>query len=170
MTNNHRRTREWLKLALDNISTVVKLFKIKEYAACTFRIQLSVENIQKALIFLLGMQFKKTHEPSRILDAFLQQSGNGEQERDREVVKKIREISRRAKILEKEDTATRYGVFMDEKLVTPSERYDKTKTKTFIQNLAEIIHLTIELLEAIPGFRQDCGELAKLWKKLRRIR
>lgn len=69
MTNNYNRFKEWLDLASNNIDKVIKFYKINEYSACVFRIQLSTEQLQKALIFLLGLQFRKTHKPSKILEA-----------------------------------------------------------------------------------------------------
>jgi len=36
---------------------------------CIFRIQLSMEQLQKALLVLLGLQFRKTHEPSKRLES-----------------------------------------------------------------------------------------------------
>ncbi len=69
MTNNYNRFKEWLGLASNNIDKVIKFYKINEYSACVFRIQLSTEQLQKGLIFLLGLQFRKTHEPSKILEA-----------------------------------------------------------------------------------------------------
>lgn len=66
---NYQRTKEWLILAFNNFEKVLMFFKINEYDDCVFRIQLSMEQPQKALIFLFGVQIRKTHEASRILDS-----------------------------------------------------------------------------------------------------
>ncbi len=68
MADNHKRTKEWLSLSLKNVTRVMGNYKTRDYPFCVFMTQLSIEQLQKSLIFFLGLQFRKTHEPSKILE------------------------------------------------------------------------------------------------------
>jgi len=71
MTSNNEATKEWFRLAYANIKRVIRNYKQQDYADTIFRIQLSTEQVQKAILLFLGIQFRKTHEPSKILDALI---------------------------------------------------------------------------------------------------
>lgn len=166
MTNNYNRFNEWLGLASNNIDKVIKFYKINEYSACVFRIQLSTEQLQKALIFLLGLQFRKTHEPSKILEAIENNSIIQIEKKNLNQIKKLTTIARE---IEKEETATRYGIVIDGKLISPDDYYDKDKTDTFINKLKEIIIIFRELLKEIPDLEQEIKHLHKFIKKIEEL-
>ena len=159
MTSNYNRTKEWLGFAFNNIERVIRNYREKDYADCVFRIQLSIEQLQKALIFLLGLQFRKIHEPSKILESAMK---NEITQNEDEIQEKIGKIVTIAKNIEKEGTFTRYGKIVDDKLITPEEKYDKGKTDEFLNDLKDILLILTDLLKEIPDIEKENVYLHKM--------
>ena len=124
MKDNYTNTKEWLSLAFKNIERVIRNYKISDYSECVFKIQLSIEQLQKALIFLLGFQFHKIHDPSRILESI--ENNNNIIQIEKEIIDRIKNVASLAKDIEGEGTATRYGIIEEGKLITPEDKYGKT--------------------------------------------
>jgi HEPN domain-containing protein len=156
MTTNYEATKQWLKLVYNNFDRIIRNFIVDDYAATMFRIQLSVEQLQKSLLFSLGIQFRKTHEPSRILDSIL----NDENYKlDENVSENLEKLSFLAKRIEKEETATRYEIKKEGKIITPEEYYDRGKIIAFLGNLEEIIDLVIIYFKINPYLDQEVNKL-----------
>ncbi len=166
MTTNYKRTKEWLDLAFDNIETLISNYKISEYSTCVYKIQLSIEQLQKALLNLFGLQFRKTHEPSKILRSFLNKKNT---QIENENIKQIKNIVDLAEIIEREGTATRYGIIKDEKLISPKELYNKVKTDEFLKNLKEILSILIELFKEIPDLESELKTLSEFITKIEEL-
>jgi HEPN domain-containing protein len=105
LTSNYDSTKQWFQLAYNNIKRVIRNYKQKDYADTIFRIQLSVEQLQKGLLIFLGFQFKKSHEPSKIIDSILMKT---DVNLDDKIKRNLKDISLYAKEIEKEVTFTRY--------------------------------------------------------------
>lgn len=166
MTDNHQRTKEWLNLALTNINRVIGSYRQRDYSICIYFIQLSIEQLQKSLIFLLGLQFRKTHEPSKILES-IETDKNIQIEFD--ILKKIKKIASISKEIESEGPSTRYGELIDGELLTPEKKYDKDNAKKFLNDLKEIIIQLLSLLENLPDFELEMKFLQKKNKKLGKL-
>ena len=166
LTTNYERTKEWLDLAFDNLDKVVKFYKINEFAACVFRIQLSTEQLQKALIVLLGLQFRKTHEPSKILELI---EFNEHIKIEKKVLEKIKRIAVISKKIEEEGTATRYGIIVDNKLISPDEKYDKTKTDECLDDLKRVLIFFKDLFKENPDLKPELTRLSEFITKIREL-
>lgn len=164
MTSNHENSRDWLRLAFLNIDRALRNYKINDFAACVFRIQLSIEQLQKALVFLFGMQFRKTHEPSEILSSI-------EPDKNAQIDDKIRvqveKITKLAKNIEDEGTATRYGIIEKNKLIsTPEDRFKKPEAENYLNDLKEILMALHKTLENLPNFEKELEKLSYYTKEL----
>ena len=166
MTTNYNRTKEWLDLAFDNIETLISNYKISEYSTCVYKIQLSIEQLQKALLYLFGLQFRKTHEPSKILRSFL---NNKNIQIENENIKQIKNIVDLAEIIEREGTATRYGILKDGKLISPKKIYNKVKTDEFLKNLKKILSIIIELFKENPDLEPELKTLSEFITKIKEL-
>jgi HEPN domain-containing protein len=164
LTTNYHRTKEWFELALNNLNRVIRNFEFRDYADCVFRIQLTIEQLQKSLLFLLGLQFRKTHFVSKILEN-IDDYENLNLEED--VSKQIKEIAELSKILEEENTKTRYGIIEDNKLITPEETYNKDKTIEFLIVLNKIIEKVVTLLEPLSELENLNSNLKKNSQKIK---
>lgn len=162
MVINHKKTKDWLKLAFNNLDRVTRNFKVNDYADCIFRIQLSIEQLQKSLLFLMGLQFKKTHEPSKIIESFASSERTNLEEEKRIILLNIANI---AKKLEQEETKTRYGVIRGEDLIAPEDEYDINKAEKFLSDLNKILGDIIKLFEDLQNFSDEIEELLN-YKKL----
>ncbi|TFG06176.1 MAG: HEPN domain-containing protein [Promethearchaeota archaeon] len=166
MTDNYNISKEWLDLAFKNIEKVIKFYKIEEYAATVFRIQLSIEQLLKSLIFLLGLKFRKTREPSKILDSI---EKDEKIKIEKKYLNKIKKIAKIANNIEQLGTATRYGEIIDGKLVTPEERYNKKEALIFLNDLGEILIKLIELLENLYSFKNQIDLINKHLNEIKEL-
>ena len=166
MTTNYKRTKEWLSLAFNNLDKVIKFYEINEFAACVFRIQLSTEQLQKALVVLLGLQFRKTHEPSKILESIEINEHITIEENHLERIKRIAVLSKK---IEEEGTATRYGIIIDNKLVSPDEKYDKKKTDQYLDNLNKILIIFKDLFKEILDLEPELTTLSEFITKIEEL-
>ena len=166
MSTNYKRTKEWLSLAFNNLNKVIKFYEINEFAACVFRIQLSTEQLQKALIVLLGLQFRKTHEPSKILESIESNEYIEIEEKFLEMIKKIADLS---KNIEDEGTVTRYGIIVDDELISPEEKYDKAKTDEWLGDLEKILIIFKDLFEENPDFEVELTTLSEFIVKIEEL-
>ena len=158
MVINHTKTKEWFNLAFNNLDRVIRNYKLRDYADCVFRIHLSTEQLQKSLLFLLGLQFRKTHEPSVIIESFLLKQDIDIEE---DINKKLLKIAKLARTIEQEETKTRYGSIRKGKLIKPEEEYDKNRTDVFLKLLIEIMAKIMGLLKNLKDFNEECVEVQK---------
>jgi len=161
LTDNYKRTKEWLSLAFNNIERVIRNYTISDYSECVFKIQLSIEQLQKALIFLLGFQFHKIHDPSRILDSI----ENNNIKIEKEILDRIKKVASLAKNIEGEGTATRYGIIEEGKLITPEDKYDKLEADKYLRDLKEILINLKEIFKEIPILVHDIKSITKFIKE-----
>lgn len=166
MSTNYKRSKEWLSLAFNNLDKVIKFYEINEFAACVFRIQLSTEQLQKALLVLLGLQFRKTHEPSKILESIESNEHIEIEEKFLEMIKKIADLS---KNIEDEGTVTRYGIIVDGVLISPEEKYDKAKTDEWLDDLEKILIIFKDLFEEKPDFEVELTTLSEFIVKIEEL-
>ncbi len=166
MTDNHKRSKEWLSLAFNNIERVIRNFKDNDYVACVFRIQLSIEQLQKAIIFLLGLQFRKIHEPSKILESVEFNKNIQIEKKNLDQIKLIAEL---AKNIEEEGTDTRYGRIVDDKLISPEDKYDKIEASKFLNDLKEILIILKDLLKNISNFEKEVEKIIEYIKGIKEL-
>jgi len=162
---NYKRAKEWLKLSFNNVEKVIAFYKIQEYDACVFRIQLSIEQLQKSLLFLLGFQVRKSHESSKILNSLIYE--NKIQKIEKEIAEKIKKLTQVAKIIEKEETSTRYGIIKNNKLIPPTKLYDKTRTKEFLDVFYNFLILFQEILGVYSQLSYSIQSLNDLIDKIK---
>ena len=163
MTTNYKRTKDWLSLAFNNLNRVIKFYEINEFAACVFRIQLSTEQLQKALIVLLGLQFRKTHEPSKILESI---ESNEYIKIEEKVLERIKRIANLSKNIEEEGTSTRYGIELGNKLISPEQRYDKAKVDEFLDDLKKNLNIFKDLFKEIPDLEPELTKILEFITKI----
>lgn len=166
MITNYKNTKEWLGLAFNNIERVIRNYKINDFSECVFKIQLSVEQLQKALIFLLGFQFRKIHNPSQILESI---ENNNNIKIEKEILDRIKKVASLAKNIEAEGTITRYGIIEDGKLISPEDKYHKLEADKYLKDLKEILINLKELLKEIPTLEYEITSLSKYIKECREL-
>lgn len=162
MTNNYNKTKEWLSLAFSNVERVIRNYKFSDYSECVFKIQISIEQLQKALILLLGLQFRKIHDPSRILDCI---ANNNSLEIEIEILNRIKEVAFLAKGIEGEGTATRYGTIEEGKLISPEDKFGKLEADKYLKDLKEILKNLKDIFKEIPHLKQEIPLFTKFVKK-----
>lgn len=162
MTTNYEKTKEWLDLAFKNIERVIRNYKINDYSECVFKIQLSIEQLQKALILLLGFKFRKIHNPSIILESI---ETNKNIKIEKEILEKIKNVAALAKGIEGEGPSTRYGIIKEGKLITPEEKYDKLEAIKYLKDLEKIMINIKALINELPNLKQEIILLSNFIKE-----
>lgn len=165
MGTNFERARVWILMAISDLERVIRNFESEDFAAAVFRAQTSAERLSKGLIFLFGLQFKKTYKPTAIIKKVL-----GERQLTETQKKLVSQIISKAKILEEQGTIPRYGVETPTTILRPEELYDKNKTLELIRVASELVDVYIRLLElqnlfpdVQPELRRVKVELSKLF-------
>ena len=69
--DNHSESCNWLVLCLVNLRRAFILELDQDYPSCVFHLQQSVEFLTKALITLLGVEPRKSHDPGEQLKGIL---------------------------------------------------------------------------------------------------
>lgn len=163
---NYKRIKEWIILSFNNIEKVCTFYEIQKYDACVFRIQLAVVQLQKSLLFLFGFQPRKSHEPSKILDSLIFKN---QIQANKDIIKKLKDLSRLAKITEKEETSTRYDLIKDERLIPPQILYDKSKAKEFLNVLSSFLIIYRDILINFSEFKKQIEVLEEYINKFKNI-
>ncbi|HEY0088856.1 MAG TPA: HEPN domain-containing protein [Candidatus Lokiarchaeia archaeon] len=166
MTSNYDTTKQWFQLAYNNIKRVIRNYEQQDYADTIFRIQLSIEQLQKGLLGFLGVQFRKNHKPSKILDSIIHNSNIKLENKKKEIIKNI---SLFAKEIEKEETFTRYGIKYGGRIIAPEEYYDKKITLKYISNLKEILNLLILIFDDVLGLELEIEQMNKYKKRIEEL-
>ncbi|MGQ4875708.1 MAG: HEPN domain-containing protein [Promethearchaeia archaeon] len=166
MTDNYKRTKEWLKLAFPNIERTIKNVIEKDYPISVYFIQLSIEQLLKGLIFFSGLQFKKTHEPSKILEKI---KSDENYEISEDFLNKIKTIALLAKDIESEGTLTRYGDIIEGKLIYPEERYGEKECKKYLNDLYEILRNIYEIFKNFKNFESECKILINFLERIEKL-
>lgn len=162
MTTNYEKTKEWLDLAFKNIERVIRNYKIKDYSECVFKIQLSIEQLQKALILLLGFKFRKIHNPSIILESI---ETNKNIKIEKEILENIKKVAALAKGIEGEGVTTRHGIMKDGKLITPEDKYDNLEAIKYLKDLKEILINLNLIIKGLPSLEREIIVLSKFINK-----
>ncbi|MHA1272566.1 MAG: HEPN domain-containing protein [Promethearchaeota archaeon] len=166
MTDNYKRTKEWLKLAFPNIERTIKNVIEKDYPISVYFIQLSIEQLLKGLIFFSGLQFKKTHEPSKILEKI---KSDKNYEISEDFLNKIKTIALLAKDIEAEGTLTRYGDIIEGKLIYPEERYGEKECKKYLNDLYEILRNIYEIFKNFKDFESECKIMINFLERIEKL-
>ena len=142
--SNYHDARAFFNMALSDVERIIRNFKSRDFADCTFRIQFCSEKILKGLIFLYGGQFKKIHNPSIIIkDEILPKLSNLASDEKNTLI----EIITDASILEDLSTLPRYGFEKDGHFIEPEAIYIEDSIITILPQLQNIIANLIKLLK-----------------------
>jgi HEPN domain-containing protein len=143
-------------MAISDLKRIARDFESEDFAAAVFRAQIAAERLCKAIIFLMGLQFKKTHEPTTIIKDLLEEKTLDEEQR-----KLLSEIISKAKILEDQGTLPRYGLETASNITRPEEIYNRKKA-------LELIHVTYDLVDVFIKFLENRKLLTDMQLELRR--
>ena len=130
-----------------------------------------MEKLNKALLSLLGLKIEKTHTPSEILRVIINEKEKYDiNDNITEIILKLLKLS---SFFENEGTKTRYGMFIEKKLVIAEELYKNFEDiKDFITYFLEMVELYLILFETVFKINeknvQDFKKFKKYIKKLKK--
>lgn len=159
MTTNHDRAREWLRMALRDFERAERSFMNGDYPDSIFRAQFASEKACKSLIFLLGLEFKKIHEPTEILARSLD-----ERKLELEISNIISKIIKSGMKLESEKTIPRYGLETEEGLISPEKIYTREKAEDLLKAISSILKNIKDLIAKegiLPEIKEEIENVIK---------
>ncbi|MFB0559685.1 MAG: HEPN domain-containing protein [Candidatus Lokiarchaeia archaeon] len=151
-------------MAISDLERVTRKFESEDYAATVYRAQVAAERLCKGIIFLIGLQFKKTHEPTVIIKNFLDEETLEEAQKEL-----LSEIITKAKILEEQGTIPRYGIETPTTILRPEEVYDRKKTLDIIRATNDLVETFIRLLENQKILPEVQSELRRAKNELSKL-
>jgi len=136
-----RKVFDWLEMAREDLRDARRDLEGGSYASAVFHAELSSQRSVKAVIAALGYEVPKTHKPTEVLRIVAPSSRENKQLRD-----KIEKIITYAITLEDQGTIPRYGWESIDRIVKPSEIYDKEKATVLMDNAQLVLKLSEEVV------------------------
>jgi HEPN domain-containing protein len=137
---------DWLSMAEDDLRDAWRDFEAGSYASSVYHAELSCQKVLKALITALGHEPMKTHKPPIQLKMIISM---GILEEKKNLQEEILSILPYAITLEDQGTIPRYGWQTLNKIIKPSEIYDKEKAGALIDNAEHVLRKIKEIIGGI---------------------
>lgn len=141
---NKTRAIAWIRMAEDDLKDAIRDLRDKSYPSSVFHSQQCCEKACKALLNFFAIKSGKSHFPASIIEDQILR-GNKYGLRDPEL-KKLSEIVDLSKPLESQKEFPRYGIETKEKIILPSELYDKDKAKSFLSSAKEVLKIARDFI------------------------
>ncbi len=133
-------------MAEDDLRDALRDYEAGSYASAVFHAELASQKALKALITALGFEPIKIHKPTLQLKALL---AGGLIQLEKNLTEKLQTIISYAISLEDQGAIPRYGWETRDRIIKPSEIYDKEKAKALLENAELITTSTRELIGEI---------------------
>ena len=142
----NRKTLDWISMAEDDLRDVLRDYEAGSYASAVFHAELASQKALKAIITTLGLEPIKTHKPALQIKALI---AGGLIQLEKQLMEKLQTIISYAVSLEDQGVMPKYGWETRNRIIKPSEIYDKEKAKGLLENAELIITSTRELIGEI---------------------
>jgi len=137
--DNKTKAKYWMKMAEEDYIDAKIDLEHERFHSSVFHSQQCCEKVCKAILAFLGIEPGKTHFPSFVIETMVLR-GN-KYELDEESIKILEKIVLLSSILESQREFPRYGWETRDRIIMPSEIYDKTKAEALIGNAEEVLDL-----------------------------
>lgn len=156
-------------IALDDFSDALADFKESRYPSSVFHAQQCTEKALKALLAFFGVVHEKTHFPSDILGENILNSPEitSRFQLTKEHVQLLLKMTEIASIMEGQRSMPRYGWETKDRIIKPSEIYNKEKADEIIRYTIEILNLLCQFFKSLKTKEMDklTGEIKKCLNK-----
>jgi HEPN domain-containing protein len=130
-------------MALADLPRVERSYLAGDFADVAYRVQFCSEKVIKGILLMYGIQFKKYHEVSAIVENEL--LSNPDLEKNE--IHFIEEIARLSKEIEVISTTPRYGSVVADTFTSPEHLFDASNTRDFTMKLIDELDAFVNLLE-----------------------
>ena len=142
----NRKTLDWISMAEDDLRDALRDYEAGSYASAVFHAELASQKALKAIITTLGFEPIKTDKPTLQIKALI---AGGLIQLEKQLMEKLQTIISYAVSLEDQGVMPGYGWETRNRIIKPSEIYDKEKAKGLLENAELIITSTRELIGEI---------------------
>ncbi len=167
--NNIQKTEDWMMIAIEDYSDAIADFKEGRYPSSVFHAQQCTEKALKALLSFFGIAHEKTHFPSDILgeNILTDPEISSKFQLEKEQIQWMLKMTELASIIEGQRTMPRYGWETRDRIIKPSEIYNKEKADEIIRYSIEILNLLSHFFSSIKTQEMVklAGEIHKCLKK-----
>ncbi len=163
--NNIQKTEDWVMIALEDFSGALADFKEERYPSSVFHAQQCTEKALKALLAFFGIIHEKTHFPADILGENILNNPEvtSKFQLTKEHIQILLKMTEIASIIEGQRSMPRYGWETKDRIIKPSEIYNKEKADEIIRYTIEILNLLYQFFES-----SKIKELDKLIPEIRK--
>ena len=137
-----RKALDWLELA-EWLEDCKRDYRDGRYPSAVFHAEMCAQKAINSVIAALGFEPGKTHRPTSVLKALI---AGGLVNLKRELMSLLDKSIRYSITLEDQGTIPRYGWETVDRIVKPSEIYDKEKTALLIANAEAVLASIRKLL------------------------
>lgn len=138
-----RKALDWLEMAEEDLKDCRRDFIDGRYPSAVFHAEQSAQKAVKALIAALGFEPGKTHKPTAVLKALI---AGGLVALEKPLMKLLDRAILYATTLEDQGTMPRYGWETVDRIVKPSELYNREKAALLIENAKAVLDATKQLM------------------------
>lgn len=160
--SNFSQASKWILSFIGDVNRVKRSFDFEDYSDTIFRAQFAVEKLNKAILILFGLKFKKTYTPSDIINEDL--ISERIKILDEETKKLLLKITKSTRKFERLGTTPRYGFIRDNELVLPEELYSSKEDIEHLLN--EFLIISEDFLILLKGKFSKNETIKLIIKKL----
>ena len=141
-----RKSLDWLSMAEDDLRDALRDYEAGSYASVVYHAELASQKALKAIITALGFEPIKTHKPTLQLKGLI---AGGLIQLEKHIMDKLQNIISYAISLEDQGTIPRYGWETVNRIIKPSEIYDKEKARALLDNAEYVVRSISDILGEI---------------------
>ncbi|MEM0079717.1 MAG: HEPN domain-containing protein [Nitrososphaerota archaeon] len=141
-----RKSLDWLSMAEDDLRDALRDYEAGSYASAVYHAELASQKALKAIITALGFEPIKTHKPTLQLKGLI---AGGLIQLEKHIMDKLQNIISYAISLEDQGTIPRYGWETVNRIIKPSEIYDKEKARALLDNAEYVVRSISDILGEI---------------------
>jgi len=138
-----RKALDWLEMAEDDFKDCERDYRDERYPSAIHHAEQCAQKAIKAVIVALGFDPGKTHRPTVVLKSLI---AGGLVNLGKEHMDLLNRAITYSITLEDQGTVPRYGWETVDRIIKPSEIYDREKTALFISNAKAVLEAVRKLL------------------------
>lgn len=141
-----RKALDWLEMAEDELKDCERDYRDERYPSAVYHAEQCAQKAIKAVIVALGFDPGKTHRLTIVLKSLI---AGGLVDLKKEYMHLLDRAISYSITLEDQGTVPRYGWETVDRIVKPSEIYDKEKTTLLINNAKAVLEIVKTLVGGI---------------------
>lgn len=148
---NRQKMKDWIMMGLEDIDDAKADFDEGRYHSSVFHAQQCCEKVLKGILSFFGIIHEKTHFPSDVLSGDILNNPSVTSKFNLTVdhIKLLLNIVENASCIEEQRSMPRYGWETKDRIIKPSEIYNKEKASEMLNVAIDILRGTYRFIELL---------------------